>query len=148
MKVGVRSGKLYIPFICAVEPPARTILVDGPVIYRGRQSLKPSSQGASVMLTSNIKTVRNDMKTLVKDAQELFREAGEVTGEKAEDLRAKGLILLDTAMEKAQEVQTIALEKGKAVAQDADEFVHQNPWKAVAISAGVGMLIGMLISRK
>jgi ElaB/YqjD/DUF883 family membrane-anchored ribosome-binding protein len=51
-------------------------------------------------------------------------------------------------MEKAQEVQTIALEKGKAVAQDADEFVHQNPWKAVAISAGVGMLIGMLISRK
>ena len=100
------------------------------------------------MLTSNIKTVRNDMKTLVKDAQELFREASQVSGEKAEEMRAKGLVLLDTAMEKAQEVQAIALEKGKAAAKDADEFVHENPWKAVAISAGVGVLIGMLISRK
>lgn len=100
------------------------------------------------MLTSNIKTVRNDMKTLLKDAQELFREASEVTGEKAEELRAKGLVLLDTAMEKAQEVQAVALEKGKVAAQSTDEFVHQNPWKAVAISVGVGMLIGMLVARK
>jgi ElaB/YqjD/DUF883 family membrane-anchored ribosome-binding protein len=100
------------------------------------------------MTTSNIKTVRNDMKTLVKDAQELFREAGSVTGEKAEELRARGLVLLDRAIDKAQEVQAVAVEKGKAAAQGADEFVQEHPWKAVAISAGVGMLIGMLISRK
>lgn len=100
------------------------------------------------MLTSNIKTVRNDMKTLVKDAQELFREAGHATGDKAEELRAKGLVLLDAAMEKAHEVQAIALEKGKVAAQTTDEFVHEHPWKAVAISAGVGMLLGLLISRK
>lgn len=100
------------------------------------------------MLTSNIKTVRNDMKTLVKDAQELFREASHVTGEKAEELRAKGLVLLDTAMEKAHEVQAVALEKGKAAAKSTDEFVHEHPWKAVAISAGIGVLVGMLISRR
>ncbi|MCY1562336.1 hypothetical protein D9M68_997110 [compost metagenome] len=51
-------------------------------------------------------------------------------------------------MEKAQEVQAVALEKGKVAAQSTDEFVHQNPWKAVAIAAGVGMLIGMLVARK
>lgn len=100
------------------------------------------------MLTSNIKTVRNDMKTLVKDAQELFREAGHATGEKAEELRAKGLVLLDSAMEKAQEMQAIAIEKGKVAARTTDEFVHENPWKAVGIAAGAGLLIGMLISRK
>ncbi|MGH8807187.1 MAG: DUF883 family protein [Noviherbaspirillum sp.] len=100
------------------------------------------------MTTSNIKTVRNDMKTLVKDAQELFREAGNVTGDKAEELRAKGLVLLDRAMEKAQEVQAVAIEKGKVAAQGTDEFVHEHPWKAVAISAGIGMLVGLLISRK
>lgn len=100
------------------------------------------------MLTSNIKTVRNDMKTLVKDAQELFREAGHATGEKAEELRAKGLVLLDSAMEKAHEMQAIAIEKGKVAARTTDEFVHENPWKAVGIAAGAGLLIGMLISRK
>lgn len=100
------------------------------------------------MLTSNIKTVRNDMKTLVQDAQELFREAASATGDTADELRSKGLLLLDAAMEKAQELQSVALEKGKEAAHVTDEFVHDNPWKAVAISAGVGLLIGMLISRR
>jgi ElaB/YqjD/DUF883 family membrane-anchored ribosome-binding protein len=100
------------------------------------------------MLTSNIKTVRHDMSTLVQDAQELFREATFATGEKAEELRNKGLVLLDAALERAQELQAVAVEKGKEVAQTTDEFVHENPWKAVAISAGVGLLVGLLISRR
>lgn len=100
------------------------------------------------MLKSNIKTVRNDMKTLVKDAQELFREATSATGEKADELRSKGLVLLDTALERAHEMQVVAVEKGKEVAQNTDTYVHENPWKAVAISAGVGLLLGLLISRK
>lgn len=100
------------------------------------------------MLNSNVKTVRNDMKTLVKDAQELFLEAAAATGAQAEELRNKGLLMLDAAMEKAHEVQAIAVEKGKKAAQTTDEFVHEHPWKAIAVSAGVGLVIGLLISRK
>lgn len=100
------------------------------------------------MLANNIKTVRNDMKTLVKDAQDLLREASLSSGEKADELRAKGLALLDTAMEKAHEVQAIAIEKGKAAAHTTDEFVHEHPWKAVGIAAGIGLVVGMLISRR
>lgn len=100
------------------------------------------------MLTSNIKTVRNDMKTLMRDAQDLFREASQATGEKAEELRSKGLVMLDAATEMAQELQAVALEKGKEAAQATDEFVQEHPWQAVAISAGLGLLIGLLISRK
>jgi ElaB/YqjD/DUF883 family membrane-anchored ribosome-binding protein len=100
------------------------------------------------MLESNIKTVRNDMRTLLKDAQDLFREATTSTGEKAEDLRNKGLVLLDAAMEKAQDVQAAAMETGKEVMSTTDEYVQSNPWKAVAVSTGVGMLVGMLLARK
>jgi ElaB/YqjD/DUF883 family membrane-anchored ribosome-binding protein len=100
------------------------------------------------MLESNIKTVRNDMRTLIKDAQDLFREATSNTGVKAEDLRNKGLTLLDTAMERAQEVQAAAVETGKEVAQTTDEFVQENPWAAVAIAAGAGLFLGMLFGRK
>lgn len=100
------------------------------------------------MLTNNIKTVRNDMRTLVKDAQDLFREATSATGEKADELRNKGLEMLDAAMEKAQQIQVLTLEKGKEAAKTTDEFVHEHPWKAVGIAAGVGLLIGMLISRR
>lgn len=99
------------------------------------------------MQPSNIKTVRNDMKTLVREAQELFREATATTGETAEELRNKGLMMLDAALEKAQEVQAVAMEKSKQAAETADEFVHENPWTAVAISAGIGLLAGVLLAR-
>ena len=100
------------------------------------------------MQTSNIKTVRNDMRTLIKEAQDLFREATYTTGDKADELRARGMALLESALAKAQEVQTVAMETGKEVAETTDAFVKENPWKAVAISAGVGVLIGMLIARR
>ena len=100
------------------------------------------------MKANTLKTTRTDMKTLVKDAQELFREATSVTGEKADELRSRGLQMLDSALVKAQEVQTAALETGKELADKTDDYVHENPWRAVAIAGGIGLLVGLLISRK
>ncbi|MEC5215293.1 ElaB/YqjD/DUF883 family membrane-anchored ribosome-binding protein [Actimicrobium sp. GrIS 1.19] len=100
------------------------------------------------MLTSHLKTGRTDMKTLVQDAQDLFREATAATGLKADELRNKGMALLETAMEKAHDAQVVAVETGKEIASTADDYVHENPWRAVAVSATVGVLIGMLIARK
>ena len=54
----------------------------------------------------------------------------------------------DRLMERAKEVGEEALEKGKQVAKDTDEFVHEHPWKAVGVAAGVGLVVGMLIARR
>ena len=100
------------------------------------------------MLENNLKTVRTDIKTLIEDAQALFHEAAASTGVKADELRAKGLVLLDNALAKAQGLQAVALEKGKEVADCTDHYVRENPWRAVAISAGIGLLLGLLASRR
>lgn len=100
------------------------------------------------MTASSYKTVRNDMKSLVRDAQQLFREASVATGERADELRAKGQDLLDSAAQRAQDLQAAAVETSKELANNTDSFVKENPWKAVAISAGVGVLVGMLIGRR
>ena len=100
------------------------------------------------MTSSSYKTVRNDLKSLVRDAQDLFREAASVTGDKAEELRGRGLEMLEDALTRAQELQAVAMETGKEIAETTDDFVRENPWKAVAISAGAGLLLGMLIARK
>ena len=97
------------------------------------------------MLENNLKTVRTDLRSLLRDAQDLFREATSTTGMKAEDLRARGLARLDTAMVKAQDIQSVALDTSKEVVDSADSYVKGNPWRAVAISAGVGVLLGMMI---
>ena len=99
-------------------------------------------------MENNLKTVRTDLRSLLRDAQDLFREATSSTGMKADDLRERGLELLDTALVKAQELQSVALDTSKEVVDTADSYVKDNPWRAVAISAGVGVLLGMMIGRR
>jgi ElaB/YqjD/DUF883 family membrane-anchored ribosome-binding protein len=107
-----------------------------------------TSSPGGTMLESNINTVRTDLKTLMKDAQELFEEAATASGSKAEELRAKGMRLLDSAIDGTQHLQQLAVEKGKKIAHDTDTYVHEHPWRAIGISAAVGVLVGMLIARR
>ncbi len=100
------------------------------------------------MQESHIETVRNDLKTLVRDAQSLFDEAAAAGGAKADELRSRGMRLLDTAMDRAHEFQESAIRKGKKIAHDTDTYVHDHPWRAIGIAGAVGVLIGMLIARR
>lgn len=100
------------------------------------------------MQESRIETVRNDLKTLVRDAQSLFDEATSAGGARAEQLRTQGMQLLDNAMERAQELQHAAVEKGRKIAHDTDAYVHEHPWRAIGIAGAIGVLVGMLIARR
>lgn len=100
------------------------------------------------MLESNLKTVRGDLKALVQDAQSLFTEATAAGGIKAEELRSRGMDMLDAALDQVQQLQSATLEKGKELADSTDDYVRENPWQAVGLAAAVGVLIGMLIARK
>ena len=54
---------------------------------------------------------------------------------------------LDAAKQRLEDAEAMMIEKTKAAALATDEYVHDNPWRAVGIAAGVGLVIGMLISR-
>ena len=49
---------------------------------------------------------------------------------------------------KLADAEAVMLDKTKQAARATDEYVHENPWKAVGIAAGVGFLVGLLISRR
>jgi len=100
------------------------------------------------MLENNITTVNNDVKTLVKDAQALFSAAAALTGEKADEVRTRGMRTLDAALVKAQEAQANAIVAGKQMAATADVYVKENPWRTIAAAAGVGLLVGFILGRK
>ena len=36
----------------------------------------------------------------------------------------------------------------KAAARATDDWVHENPWGSIGIAAGVGFLVGLLVSRR
>ncbi|OGB26863.1 MAG: hypothetical protein A3I66_21595 [Burkholderiales bacterium RIFCSPLOWO2_02_FULL_57_36] len=100
------------------------------------------------MLQSNFNAINNDVNTLVKDAQALLKSAAALTGEKAEEVRNRAMQLLDTALIKSHEVQESALIAGKEMAASANVYVKENPWRAIAAMAGVGLLAGLILGRK
>ena len=108
---------------------------------------RSSSNGAS-SLNGNMNAVQTDVKTLVKDAQALLTAAAALTGEKAEEMRGRGMQMLDVALGKANQVQGQALVKGKELAHTADVYVKDNPWRTIAAAAGVGLLVGVILGRK
>ena len=99
-------------------------------------------------LNGNMKAVQTDVKTLVKDAQTLLTAAAALTGEKAEEMRGRGMQMLDVALGKASQVQGQAIVKGKELAHTADVYVKDNPWRTIAAAAGVGLLVGVILGRK
>jgi len=88
-----------------------------------------------------------DMRSLIEDAKTLLSAAAHLTGDKADEMRGKGMQMLDTAMGKGRDYQDIALAKSKELAQAGDAYVKDNPWKTVAVAAGVGLLLGVILGR-
>lgn len=99
-------------------------------------------------LNGNVNAVQTDVKTLVKDAQTLLTAAAALTGEKADEMRSRGMAMLDVALNKAHQVQGQAIVKGKELAHSADVYVKDNPWRTIAAAAGVGLLVGVILGRR
>jgi ElaB/YqjD/DUF883 family membrane-anchored ribosome-binding protein len=55
---------------------------------------------------------------------------------------------LNNAKDTLSSVEGTLTDKAKVVAEGADEFVHRNPWEAVGVAAGLGLLIGLFIGRR
>ena len=89
-----------------------------------------------------------DLKIVVSDAEELLRATANVAGEKVSELREKIQDRLRDAKLRLADAEAALLDKTKAAARATDDFVHDNPWKAVGIAAGVGLLLGVIIGRR
>ena len=90
----------------------------------------------------------SELRTVITDAEELLRMTADQVGDSAEGIRARMTERLHQATYELNHLQHAAIEQAKAAGHATDEFVHENPWKSVGIAAGVGLVIGLLISRR
>ena len=94
------------------------------------------------------KNVVSANKQLVaRHGAELFATASQ-SGEKIAEVRARAQETLRTARQKLSEVQDDVVATAKEAAEATDKYVHDNPWTAIGIGAGVGFLLGLLIGRR
>jgi ElaB/YqjD/DUF883 family membrane-anchored ribosome-binding protein len=89
-----------------------------------------------------------DFKVVVADAEALIKATANQGGDALANLRSKAEQSLAVAKSKMADAQEILVTKSKVAAKITDEYVHENPWKAIGVSAGVGLVIGLLIGRR
>ena len=86
------------------------------------------------------------LKASVDDAEALLREAADATGDRAAELRERALKSLRATRETLHETQDLVLEQGRRAARVTDDYVHDNPWQAVAAAGLAGLLLGLVLS--
>ncbi len=86
-----------------------------------------------------------ELKDLVSDAEKMVADsAGEATEGLMESLRSR----YEAAQERISTLYTGARKKVVAGARYTDETIRENPYQALAVAAGVGLLVGVLLGRR
>jgi ElaB/YqjD/DUF883 family membrane-anchored ribosome-binding protein len=88
------------------------------------------------------RAIGHDMVRLLEDGSALVAATADVAEEKVMEARKR----LALALDRAEQLATSARDKGVQVAQAADEAVHEHPYKAIAIGAGVGAVFGFIVA--
>jgi ElaB/YqjD/DUF883 family membrane-anchored ribosome-binding protein len=90
-------------------------------------------------------TFITDLRTLVAEAQKLLDASPDASnGDLTSALRER----YEAARERFTEVYATAKKRVVAGGKYADETIRANPYQSIAIAAGVGLLIGVLVGRR
>ena len=89
-----------------------------------------------------------DFKTVMTDTEELLHATANQAGEKVTAARGRVEERLRLARDELDRAQAAVVNKTRAAARATDGYVHEHPWSVAGICAGVGLLLGMLISRR
>jgi ElaB/YqjD/DUF883 family membrane-anchored ribosome-binding protein len=89
-----------------------------------------------------------DLRTVIADTEELLKATANQAGARIAEARVKLEESLTVAKARIIEAQEAALARTKTAARATDLYVRANPWNAVGIAAGVGFVLGVLITRR
>ena len=90
----------------------------------------------------------SDLKTVMNDAEALLKATSAQTGDRIQEVRARAEESLRQARARVTQVEEDALKAAREMAEATEEYVRDNPWQAVGVAAGVGLLVGLLLGRR
>lgn len=90
----------------------------------------------------------SDVNAVLVDAEELLKQAAQSSGEQAADLRRRAQSAISAAKARLVEVEHKVVDQAKYAAKATDTWVHEHPWTAIGVAAGIGVLLGLAINRR
>jgi ElaB/YqjD/DUF883 family membrane-anchored ribosome-binding protein len=90
----------------------------------------------------------SDIKSVISDAEDMLSATADQAGEKVATLRARIQARLHDAKVRLGEAEAVLVAKTKAAARATDAYVHESPWTSIGVAAGLGLLLGLAITRR
>jgi ElaB/YqjD/DUF883 family membrane-anchored ribosome-binding protein len=89
-----------------------------------------------------------DMKRLMEAMEDLVGAAADSADTRIAAVRAKAEATLAQVRANAEAAKQAIVEKTEEITQRTDEYVHENPWSSVGLAAGMGLVVGLLLSSR
>lgn len=98
------------------------------------------------MSASDLSTEKlvSDLKRIVTDSEALLHATKGAVGEQASEVRERLTQALDAAKQTCHRLEEKAVEGAKA----ADRSIREHPYQSIGVAFGIGLLIGVLVTRK
>ncbi len=89
-----------------------------------------------------------DLQGLTRDAEDLLKATAGDVSDKAKEARSRVSAALERARASYARMQDQTIASAKAAAKKADLVIRDHPYESIGIAFGVGLLIGVLVTRK
>ncbi|MDN4546296.1 YqjD family protein [Pseudomonas sp. C32] len=86
----------------------------------------------------------SELSALIEESEKLLRSSASLVGEDAETLREQIALKLQQARDSVTRVRDRTLPAVEAT----ETYIGGHPWQTVAISAGFGLVVGLLLGRR
>jgi ElaB/YqjD/DUF883 family membrane-anchored ribosome-binding protein len=96
--------------------------------------------------TSATDAMAAELRRIIEQAEHLMGAAGADSATLG-DLKDRVNQTIEAAREKLADIEQEARQRGRRAAAATESWVRSNPWAALAIGAGVGLIVGALIMR-
>lgn len=92
----------------------------------------------------NTEKLFTDLKRVMHDSEELLHATKDAVGDKAHEIRERLTDGLDAAKQSCRRLEEKAIDSAKA----ADKTIREHAYQSIGVAFGVGLLIGVLVTRK
>lgn len=105
------------------------------------------SNGNPTLVQTQEKLV-SAIRSEISDAEEMLSATAGQAGEKMAKLRSNIENRLREAKFRLIDAEEALIARTREAAHATDSYVHESPWTAIGVAAGVGVVVGLLLGRR
>lgn len=99
-------------------------------------------------IESDTDTLSHEFDVFLDDIENLLKEAADLSSEEFAEAKARINEKIATTRQAVSDMGATVGRKARKTVAKANQEIHDDPWKAIGGAAAIGLLLGLLVSRR